>query len=64
MSKKRTRSIHGKYFLTVPRITHEGRILEIKLRVSQIIIEDVGKAKVRWTAPVGEIERGSVDGEE
>ncbi len=76
---KRTRPIRGKYFLTLPRITHEGRILEIKVKLSQVIVTDLGPAKtVRSldTEPrtgsiadidklsLGEIERGRVDGDE
>ncbi len=79
MSMKRTRPIRGKYFLTLPRITHEGRILEIKVKLSQVIVTDLGPAKtIRSldTEPrtgsasdidrlsMGEIERGRVDGEE
>ncbi len=59
---KRTRPIRGKYFLTFPHITHEGRILEVKVKLSQVIVTDLGPAKKRGR--VGEIERGSVDGEE
>ncbi len=75
---KRTRPIRGKYFLTMPRITHEGRILEIKVKISQVIITDMGRAKRRpgkeegmfpheaenLAKQLGEIERGRVDGEE
>ncbi len=64
---KRTRPIRGKYFLTIPRITHEGRILEIKVKISQVIITDMGRAKRRpgkEEGQLGEIERGRVDGEE
>ncbi len=73
---KRTRPIRGKYYLTLPRITHEGRILEIKVRLSQVIVTDLGPAKkrgkpypeadeaVKAVYEAGEIERGSVDGEE
>ncbi len=74
---KRTRPIRGDYFLTIPRITHEGRILEIKVNLSQVIVTDLGPAKKRKSyreqmidgdlpldLPVGEIERGSVDGDE
>ncbi len=78
MKTKRTRPIRGDYFLTIPRITHEGRILEIKVKLSQVIVTDLGPAKkrgqfppdeemsggVRAAYPAGEIERGSVDGEE
>ncbi len=70
---KRTRPIRGDYFLTIPRITHEGRILEIKVKLSQVIVTDLGPAKKRGRVGdietgsidghVGEIERGSVDGE-
>ncbi len=59
---RRTRPIRGDYFLTIPRITHEGRILEIKVKLSQVIVTDLGPAKKRGY--VGEIERGSVDGDE
>ncbi len=70
---KRTRPIRGKYFLTLPRITHEGRILEVKVKLSQVIVTDLGPARSlskRDTrerilmSGVGEIERGRVDGEE
>ncbi len=77
MSMKRTRPIRGKYFLTLPRITHEGRILEIKVKLSQVIVTDMGPAKKRDRVDpefdraaresherAGEIERGRVDGEE
>ncbi len=93
MRTKRTRPIRGDYFLTIPRITHEGRILEIKVKLSQVIVTDLGPAKKRGRvgeiheaktdtvyargaeylpgspgsdAPpsAGEMERGSVDGEE
>ncbi len=72
MRTKQTRPIRGDYFLTIPRITHEGRILEIKVKLSQVIVTDLGpaKSKRRTTEEVlapmftGEIERGSVDGEE
>ncbi len=62
MRTKRTRPIRGDYFLTIPRVTHEGRILEIKVKLSQVIVTDLGPARKRGR--VGEIERGSVDGEE
>ncbi len=66
---KRTRPIRGKYFLTMPRVTHEGRILEIKVKISQVIVNDLGpargaKGRAGTTRSVGEIERGRVDGEE
>ncbi len=79
MRTKRTRPIRGNYFLTIPRITHEGRILEIKVKLSQVIVTDMGPAKaIRSldTEPrtgsiadidklsLGEIERGRVDVEE
>ncbi len=76
MRMKRTRPIRGDYFLTIPRVTHEGRILEIKVKVSQVIVTDLGPAKkrgkpypeaddaVKAVHEAGEIERGSVDGEE
>ncbi len=78
MRMKRTRPIRGDYFLTIPRVTHEGRILEIKVKLSQVIVTDLGPAKKRGkvggvardigdiikTQRAGEIERGSVDGEE
>ncbi len=74
---KRTRPIRGKYFLTLPRITHEGRVLEIKVKLSQVIVTDLGPSRMgsrQKTEPgkpghsavpaTGEIERGRVDGEE
>ncbi len=50
MKTKRTRPIRGDYFLTIPRITHEGRILEIKVKLSQVIVTDLGPAKKRGGA--------------
>ncbi len=95
MRMKRTRPIRGKYFLTIPRIAIEGKIYEIKVKISQVIVEEVGKTSrglpaerhglpldvdspvsmngKRFPPPdemglpprrAGEIERGSVDGEE
>ncbi len=77
MSMKRTRPIRGKYVLPLPRITHEGRILEVKVKLSQVIVTDLGPAKKRGRVDpefdraaresherAGEIERGRVDGEE
>ncbi len=72
MSMKRTRPIRGKYFLTMPRIAVMGRIIEIKVKLSQVIVTDLGPAKSRRKATeeilspmfTGEIERGSVDGDE
>ncbi len=68
---KRTRRIRGKYVLTVPRLAIHGRVYEIKLSISQVVIEDVGRAAYRGTGPhgetvdfTGEIERGRVDGDE
>ncbi len=69
---KRTRPIRGKYFLTLPRITHAGRILEIKVKLSQVIVTDLGPARMSHDIreenvepmTVGEIERGRVDGDE
>ncbi len=75
MKTKRTRPIRGDYFLTIPRITHEGRILEIKVKLSQVIVTDLGPAKKRGPPDpefdraaresherAGEIETGSIDG--
>ncbi len=59
---KRTRPIRGRYFQTLPRITHEGSILEVKVKLSQVIVTDLGPAKKRGR--VGETERGCVDGDE
>ncbi len=64
MSGKRTRPIRGKYFLTVPRVAIEGRIYEIKLKISQVIVKEVGKTRIRSHHAAGEIERGRVDGDE
>ncbi len=71
MRTKRTRPIRGKYLLTVPRVAIAGRIYEIKLKVSSVTIEDVGRAAYRGTGRhgetgdlTGEVERGRVDGEE
>ncbi len=52
--KKRTRPIRGDYFLTIPRITHEGRILEIKVKLSQVIVTDLGPAKKRGRVTTGD----------
>ncbi len=62
MKRLRTRPIRGDYFLTVPRVAIHGRIYEIKLKISQVILTDVGK--VKGYPKTGEIERGSIDGEE
>ncbi len=73
MSMKRTRPIRGKYFLISPRVAHGGRIISLKMKISSVTIEDHGPAKSSTpkseqveeiVAVVGEIERGSVDGEE
>ncbi len=71
MKTKRTRPIRGKYYLTIPRVAIAGRTYEIKLKISQVVIEDVGRAAYRGTGPhgetedlTGEIERGRVDGVE
>ncbi len=72
MSTKRTRPIRGKYFLISPRVAHEGRIISLKMKISSVTIEDHGPAKSRRKATedilapmfTGEIERGSVDGDE
>ncbi len=76
---KRTRPIHGKYWNETPRMVHEGRIISIRSRISQIQLIDHGPAKtIRSldTEPrtgsiadidklsLGEIERGRVDGDE
>ncbi len=78
---KRTRPIRGKYFLTVPRVAiHEPGIYEIKVKLSQVIIEKVKELREPQNvleavekvdlglepgeAEPGEIERGRVDGEE
>ncbi len=69
---KRTRPIRGKYFLTLPRVVVEGRIIEVKVKLSQVIVTDMGPARKSHNIPeedvepmtAGEIERGSVDGEE
>ncbi len=62
MKRLRTRPIRGDYFITIPRVAIHGRIYEIKVKVSQVIINDVGEVK-GYPKP-GEIERGSIDGEE
>ncbi len=59
---KRTRPIRGKYWNETPRMVHEGRIISIRSKISQVQLIDHGPAKKRGT--VGEIERGRVDGEE
>ncbi len=46
---KRTRPIRGKYFLTIPRIVHQGRILEIKVKLSQVIVTDLGPVLRKMT---------------
>ncbi len=73
---KRTRPIRGKYYLTIPRVAiREPGVYEIKLKISQVIIEKVKGFRepgnvleaVELVDPhvlPGEIERGSVDGEE
>ncbi len=42
---KRTRPIRGKYFLTLPRVVVEGRIIEVKVKLSQVIVADLGPAR-------------------
>ncbi len=72
MRTKRTRPIRGKYFLTLPRVVVEGRIIEVKVKLSQVIVTDLGPAKKSHNIQeedvepmtAGEIERGRVDGEE
>ncbi len=75
MSMKRTRPIRGKYFLTMPRIAIEGKVYEIKVKISQVIVtmvkdlpkRDLTDEEVDTGFPLqraGEIERGSVDGDE
>ncbi len=69
---KRTRPIRGKYFLTLPRVVVEGRIIEVKVKLSQVIVTDLGPARKSHNIreedvepmTAGEIERGRVDGEE
>ncbi len=74
---KRTRPIHGKYWNETPRMVHEGRIISIRSRISQIQLIDHGPAKKRGRVDpefdraaresherAGEIERGRVDGDE
>ncbi len=64
---KRTRPIRGKYYLTIPRIAIEGAVYEIKVKISQVIVTRVKDLPSRLDLTqkeVGEIERGSVDGEE
>ncbi len=42
MRTKRTRPIRGRYYLTIPRIAiHEPGVYEIKVKLSQVIIEKV-----------------------
>ena len=63
---KRTRSIR-KFVITIPRVAIEGRIIQLKIPVTKVIIEDLGPVKgaaVRAGFPTGEIERGSSDTEE
>ncbi len=43
MKTKRTRPIRGKYYLTIPRVAIDGKIYEIKVKISQVIVEEVGK---------------------
>ncbi len=62
MRTKRTRPIRGTYWNETPRMVHEGRIISIRSKISQVQLIDHGPAKQRGR--VGEIERGSVDGEE
>ncbi len=72
MSMKRTRHIHGKYWIEGPRMVHAGRIISHRYRISQVQQVDHGPAKSgrkateETLAPMftGEIERGSVDGDE
>ncbi len=59
---KRTRPIHGKYFQETPRVVIGGRIISLRLRISQVTIIDHGPAK--GLKREGEIERGRVDGDE
>ncbi len=59
MRTKRTRHIHGKYFLTIPRVViREPGIYVIKVKLSQVIVNRVKDA------PGEGKDRGSVDGEE
>ncbi len=44
---QRTRPIRGKYFLTLPRVVVEGRIIEVKVKLSQVVVTDLGPAKKR-----------------
>ncbi len=72
MRTKHTRPIRGKYFLTLPRVVVEGRIIEAKVKLSQVIVTDLGPARKSHNIrekdvepmTAGEIERGRVDGEE
>ncbi len=64
MSMKRTRPIRGKYYLTIPRVAIHGVVYEIKVKISQVIVKEVGKTRNIKQYAVGEIERGRVDGEE
>ncbi len=75
MRMKRTRPIRGKYYLTIPRVAIEGKVYEIKVKISQVIVtmvkdlpkRDLTEEEVKTGFPLqraGEIERGSVDGEE
>ena len=63
---KRTRTIR-KFVITIPRVVIEGRIIQLRIPITKVIIEDLGPSKnppVRSGFPTGEIERGSIDAEE
>ena len=69
---KRTRTIRN-FVITIPRVVIEGRIIQLKIPVTKVIIEDLGPSKgaaVRSGFPAGlgsvtgEIERGSIDSDE
>ncbi len=72
MKTTRTRPIRGKYFLTIPRVAIHGVVYEIKVKISQVIVTDLGPARKSHNIreedvepmTAGEIERGSVDGDE
>ncbi len=78
MRTKRTRPIRGKYWIESPRMAHEGRIISIRMKVSQVQLKDHGPVKSKgkmvtdtgqkmqdaYNETMGEIERGRVDGEE
>ncbi len=72
MRTKRTRPIRGTYFLTLPRVVVEGRIIEVKVKLSQVIVTDLGPGRRSHNIreedvepmTAGEIERGRVDGKE